>query len=68
MAGIGVVETLAEALEVLERLHELGAERRRSFTKLSDWFSGRKNLQHATLPMNPRDLRPLAGKEEPRDH
>ena len=66
-AGIGVVETFAGAIEVLEELHELGAERRRSLTKLSDWFSGRKNLSKATLPMNPRELRPLAGTEEPQD-
>lgn len=66
-AGIGVVESFADALEVLERLHELGADRRRSLTKLSDWFSGRKNVQEATLPMNPRELRPLAGREGPRE-
>ena len=64
--GIGVVETLAEAVDVLEGLHELGSARRRALTKLSDWFSGRKNVQKTTLPMNPRDLRPLGGMEKPK--
>lgn len=63
--GIGVVETLAEAVDVLEGLHELGPARRRALTKLSDWFSVRKNIQAAALPMNPRDLRPLGRTEKP---
>jgi len=66
-AGIGVVETLTEALEVLERLHELGPDRRRSLTKLSEWFSGRKKPEETTLPMNPRDVRPLSGSDRPQE-
>ena len=66
-AGIGVVDRLADVLGVLERLDELGADRRRSFTKLSDWFSGRKNLEEATLPMNPREVRPLGRTDRPRE-
>ena len=64
--GIGVVETLAEAVDVLEGLHELGPARRRALTKLGDWFSSRKNVRKTTLPMNPRDLRPLGGTERPK--
>lgn len=66
-AGIGVVETLAEVVDVLERLHELGPARRRSLTKLSDWFSARKGAPKTTFPMNPRKVRPLAEREGPRD-
>lgn len=66
-AGIGVVENLTEALEVVERLHEMGPDRRRSLTKLSKWFSGRKKAEEATLPMNPRDVRPLSGNERPQE-
>ena len=66
-AGIGVVETLADAVDVLERLHELGPARRRALTKLSDWFSGRENMQKTTLPINPRAVRPLGGTEHPQE-
>lgn len=66
-AGIGVVDSLADTLEVLERLHELWDDRRRSLTKLSEWFSGKKSVQEATLPMNPRHLRPLAREDGPRE-
>jgi hypothetical protein len=66
-AGIGVVKTLAEVVDVLERLHELGPARRRSLRKLSDWFSARKGAQKTTFPMNPRKARPLAGQEGPRE-
>jgi hypothetical protein len=57
-AGIGVVESLAEAIEVLELLDELGPDRRRSANKLSDWLPRRKTREAAVLPMDPRELRP----------
>lgn len=66
-AGIGVVESLAEAIEVLERLDELGPERRRSITRLSDWLLKRKTREEPILPMDPRELRPRAGLEGPQE-
>jgi hypothetical protein len=56
--GIGVVETLAETLAVLERLHEALPERRGRLMRLTDWFlpSARGG---GRLPLNPRVARPL---------
>ena len=67
-AGIGVVESLAEAIEVLELLDELGPDRRRSLTKLTDWLPRRKpSRAKPVLPMDPRELRPPAGIEGPQE-
>lgn len=55
--GIGVVATLAEALAVIERLHELLPRRRGRLTRLADWFTPQP--AGASLPSNPRDGRPL---------
>ena len=56
--GIGVVATLAEALQVLEHLHDTLPRRRGRLLRLADWF--KPGVQPAdTLPHNPRLLRPL---------
>jgi hypothetical protein len=54
--GIGVVTTLADALPVLEGLHELLPARRGRLLRLADWFSPKTA---ETLPHNPRTVRPL---------
>lgn len=56
--GIGVVSTLAEALGVLERLHDLLPGRRGRLLRLTDWFSSAERGRDA-LPHNPRIARPL---------
>jgi hypothetical protein len=66
-AGIGVVESIQQAIEVLHRLHALAPDRRGSLTKLSEWFFGKPDAPTLTLPRNPRDTRPLAATERPRD-
>jgi hypothetical protein len=55
--GIGVVPTLAEAVGVLERLHDLLPSRRGRLLRLADWFmpADAGNV----LPHNPRIARPL---------
>ena len=55
--GIGVVSSLAEAMPVLERLHELVPARRGRLLRLADWFSPAP--ADVTLPHNPRAPRPL---------
>jgi hypothetical protein len=54
--GIGVVSSLAETLPVLERLHSLLPARRGRLLRLADWFSPKVE---ETLPLNPRQVRPL---------
>jgi len=66
-AGIGVVENLTQTIDVLHRLHALAPDRRDSLTKLSEWFFGRPEEPPTTLPRNPRDQRPLAASEHPRE-
>ena len=56
--GIGVVSTLAEALAVLERLHEELPKRRGRLLRLADWFKPTPGAAD-TLPHNPRLTRPL---------
>jgi hypothetical protein len=55
--GIGVVGTFAEALVVLERLHELLPARRGKLMRLGDWFMPAGSER--SLPHNPRVARPL---------
>ena len=60
--GIGVVATLAEALGVLERLHELLPSRRGRMMRLADWFMPAEPGD--VLPRNPRIARPLPPLKE----
>lgn len=61
--GIGVVHNLAEAIEVLQRLHDLLPQRRGKLLRLAEWF--RPAASGETLPLNPRVVRPLPA-DEPR--
>lgn len=60
--GIGVVPSLADALGVLERLHDLLPSRRGRLMRLADWF--RPAEVGETLPHNPRMVRPLPPLED----
>ena len=55
--GIGVVATLADALQVVERLQDVVATKRGRLVRLSDWFQGPDESR--TLPQNPRAVRPV---------
>jgi len=55
--GIGVVTTLAEALAVMERLHDVLPQKRGRLLRLADWFMPSSEAQ--TLPLNPRATRPV---------
>jgi len=55
--GIGVVTTLAEALGVIERLHDVLPQKRGRLMRLVDWFAPSTETQ--TLPSNPRAIRPV---------
>lgn len=55
--GIGVVATLAEAITVIERLHDVLPQKRGRLMRLAEWFSSPAEAQ--TLPMNPRTVRPV---------
>ncbi len=55
--GIGVVSTLAEALTVIERLHDVLPQKRGRLLRLTDWFSPAAEMQK--LPANPRAIRPV---------
>ena len=59
--GIGVVSTLSEAVTILERLHEVVPKRRGRLFRLTDWFSAVEE-EHAPLPHNPREVRPIPGR------
>ena len=60
--GIGVVPTFADALGVLERLHDLVPNRRGRLMRLADWFMPAEAGD--VLPHNPRVVRPLPPVEE----
>ena len=60
--GIGVVEDLAEALGVLEQVHDLLPRNRGRLMRLADWFKPKIN-QADTLPHNPRIVRPLPDRK-----
>jgi hypothetical protein len=53
--GVGVVSTLVEALDAIERLDELMSTRRGRLVRLTDWFQVRK--EGPTLPHDPRGRR-----------
>jgi hypothetical protein len=53
--GVGVVSTLAESLDAVERLQELLGRRRGRLVRLGDWFQSKKD---AVLPQDPRKPRP----------
>ena len=55
--GIGVVSTLAEALTVVERLHDVLPQSRGQLMRLTEWFTPAEQMQ--TLPTNPRTTRPV---------
>jgi len=52
--GIGVVSTLQEAFDVLERLHEILPGRRGRLLRLADWFGTRRPAP----PLQPLEPRP----------
>jgi len=54
--GIGVVTSLSQALDAIERLEEVLATRRGRLMRLSDWFQPRKN-EATALPHDPRQNR-----------
>jgi len=56
--GVGVVSSLAEMRPVLTRLHDALQNRRGRLLRLTDWF----RPAAATLPPNPRALRPIPDK------
>ena len=60
--GIGVVSTLAEAVTMIERLHDVLPQKRGRMIRLSEWFSGPTEVQ--TLPENPRSVRPVPPFED----
>jgi hypothetical protein len=62
--GIGVVSTMADALGVIERLQDLIPQKRGRLLRLTEWFS--PNAETATLPQNPRAVRPIPPVEDPR--
>jgi hypothetical protein len=55
--GIGVVSSLEEALDVLERAQEVLVERRGRLTRLIDWFQT-SGHDEDTLPLKPEAPRP----------
>jgi hypothetical protein len=56
--GIGVVATLEEALNVLERLQDVIPGRRGRLLRLMDWFPGAQK-DEPLLPYDPRTGRPI---------
>ena len=62
--GIGVVATLAEALGVIERLQDKLPHKRGRLLRLTEWFT--PSAEVATLPQNPRAVRPIPPFDDPR--
>jgi hypothetical protein len=58
--GIGVVNTLAEAVTVLERLNDVLPQQRGKLMRLAEWFAPPAKTK--TLPDNPRAVRPIPPK------
>ena len=52
--GIGVVATLAEALDGIERLNEILVSRQRRLVRLGDWFFSKRQRSASVLPHDPR--------------
>jgi hypothetical protein len=61
--GIGVVPTLRDAIEIVQRLHALIPARKGRLMRLADWFAPPAPAE--SLPHNPRLTRPLPRPEEP---
>ena len=55
--GIGVVPTLKDAIEIVQRLHAMIPARKGRLMRLADWFSPPGPAE--PLPYNPRLTRPL---------
>jgi hypothetical protein len=55
--GIGVVNTLAEALDCVERFNEMLVARQGRLVRLGDWFFPKKQRQEPVLPYDPRQRR-----------
>jgi hypothetical protein len=55
--GIGVVATLSETLEAVDRLHQVLRTRHGRLLRLSDWFSPRRESESPVLPHDPRGER-----------
>ena len=53
--GIGVVSSFSEALDAVERLHDVLSSRQGRLLRLSDWFSPRR--EETPLPHDPRHNR-----------
>jgi hypothetical protein len=62
--GIGVVATLADAISVIERLHDVLPQKRGRLLRLADWFS--PSPSPTNLPQNPRTTRPIPPFTDPR--
>lgn len=60
--GIGVVPTLEDAIEIIQRLHALLPGRSGRLLRLADWFAPRPAAD--PLPHNPRVSRPLPPLED----
>ena len=56
--GIGVVSTLEESLDTIERVGTLVGSKSGALARLKNWFSLATETG-AVLPMNPREARPL---------
>lgn len=52
--GIGVVTTLAETLDAIERLDQILASRQGRLLRLSDWFTPKRERDEPLLPHDPR--------------
>ena len=61
--GIGVVNTLKDAIEVLLHLNEVLPQKRSRLVRLADWFQRRSPEGHV-LPMNPRASRPVPPRDD----
>lgn len=59
--GIGVVSTLAESLDVIERLDTMVHSKSGALARLKNWFP-LATAGAPVLPMNPRDTRPLPSR------
>ena len=57
--GIGVVSTLAEALDAIEQLDTIVGSKSGALARLKNWFSVATDEHNPVLPKNPRETRPL---------
>ncbi len=61
--GIGVVHTLEDAIDVLQRIEAVMVSRRGKLNRLADWFPWSRRRDES-LPLNPRETRPLPTQEK----